>query len=217
MKIIVTTCAQYAHIMPDFALAFVRAWPDCRWPVTIMAAEPDPESNLFTPYSPRGMPSNWEHLVCKDLGWAANLLGLISLDDEPFLLLFEDYILDAVDAPVLEACARIIEDIQGIGMIRVHPVPGPTLPWISHIGEIDKAQPYAISFQAAMWRPAVLRDLLRPDEDPWRSEINGSARAIGYDRFRFLGTKESALGYRNLMRRGQEQSDVRAWIEANLR
>lgn len=194
MRIIVTTCPAYAHILPTFAKAFHRAWPpDFPWTATFVGA--------FHP----------------DLGWANNLLSYLGDDDEPFLLLLDDFVLDAVDPILLSVAAEHIT-LPEVGMVRVHPCPGPTLPWPGNpaLGEIDKAEPYAISLQASIWRPQVVRDLFAAGEDAWQTETQGSVRARDYTRYKFLGTRRSAVGYRELMRRGQIIAEAQAWVEANL-
>lgn len=217
MRIIVTTCDRYAHILPTFAKAFVRAWPDCPWPVHILWMTAD-LSRGQTRLGP--IVDQWGIWRLQDRGWAATFLNFLGNSTEPFLLLMEDYILDAVDPALLQACDLLMDAISDVGMIRVHPVPGPTLPWNNGhgpIGLIDNAEPYAISLQPAIWRPEVCRDLFDPAEDVWRTEINGSVRALDYRRYIFLGTKESACGYRGLMRRGLVDPDTRAWVAANLK
>lgn len=213
MRVIVTTSLKYAHIIPTFVQAFLRAWPGCPWPVQVLYSGEQREY----PHLPQG----WSTHVTNDLGWTSSLLGFLGYSDEPFLLLLDDYILDAVDKGLLYHAAQWMTT-PAIGMVRVHPCPGPTLAWPWRtgkpykFGEIDKAEPYAISLQAAIWQPQVCRDLFIPTENPWQTEIDGSKRAKGYDRFTFIGTVESAVGYRELMKRGAEIPETRAWVDANL-
>lgn len=214
MKIVVTTCDRYAWIIPDFIRAFLRAWPDCPWRVDLVWGRSDARP-LAEPWIPNG----WSIYATPDVTWAANLLAFLDLGDEPFLLLLEDFILDTVDDKRLRAIAKIFDHAPDVGLVRVHPCPGPTLPWhgtVDPLGVIDKKEPYAISLQATMWRPQVIRDLFRTYENPWQTEIEGSKRAADYDAYTFLGTKESAIGYRELMRRGVEVLETRHWIQSNL-
>lgn len=216
MRIIVPTCHKYLeHIAPVFTKAVRRAWPDFPWPMTMLLAnETGKPYGLFTPL--RDTP-RFRVVYTVDHGWASNLLNFLGDSDEPFLLLLDDYILDVVDHRLLELAVQAIE-LSTVGMVRVHPCPGPTLdfPFSPELGEIDKREPYAISLQAAIWKPQVIRDLFRHGEDPWQTEIDGSRRAAGYSGFHFLGTKASAIGYRELMKRGQVVPETQAWCEANL-
>lgn len=217
MRALITTCAKYAHIMPTFARAFQRVWPVCPWPVTVLHAGQSEAESI------PNLPADWQQHFTNADGWAASLLEYLGDSDEPFLLLLDDYILDALDHRLISAAARWFEVAPDIGMVRVYPCPGPTWPlsWWgyteSDFGSIDKREPYAISLQAAMWRPQVCRDLFRASENPWQTEISGSVRAQTYRTYKFIGTKQSAIGYRELMKRGAEIPDTRAWIEANLK
>lgn len=223
MRILVTTCDAYGHIMPAFARAFVRAWPDNRYPVTVLWAGEDCRPWMEALADLPEPVKDWRLFQMPDMGWSANLIWYLDRtarqESGPFVLLLDDYILDAVNTRLVGLAAHLISHPESpYGMIRLHPVPGPTLPTaLPDIGMIDNERPYAISLQPAIWKPEVITDLFRSNEDAWTAEISGSQRAIDYARYDFAATWQSAIGYRGLMRRGGlVDADTQAWIEANL-
>jgi hypothetical protein len=145
-------------------------------------------------------------------------------DDEPFLLLLEDYILYKSDMELFYECASTIEMYSTVGMIRLVPIPGPTQAWSDfrgrskRIGRLDKSThaSYCVSLQAAMWKPSVLWEVLEPDLNPWKTEGRGSRRiAQGKicHQYQFLCTYKPALNYKNLLRRGKLDEDTLTWLK----
>jgi hypothetical protein len=185
-----------------------RAWPNCPHNLEILGCT----------QMPRGIERYAQvTLLGEDKGWPGNLLAWISDRDEPFILLLEDYIIQSVDVRLMAKACQAIQ-IDTIGQVRLVPVPGPTKRWREDedLGEIDKNEAFAISLQAACWKPEVLRDLLISGETPWEVEGRGSQRARnGYDRFTFLGCYGWALTYRmgGLMNRGGILPEVQKWID----
>lgn len=167
------------------------------------------DGNIFHRIGTSGPPSNW----------SGDVLNGIASMNEPFMLLLIDYLLVEANKPLLNRAWWKINDplVADIGMVRLLPCPGPTRPFLlTEFGLFDKSQPYSISFQAAFWKPQVLRDLLVKGEDAWDAEFNGSKRAASYDEYRFIGTKENAISYKNLFRRGERQEDAWRWYNDSL-
>lgn len=201
MKIIVPTCKDYSKIIPAFRTCFCAVWPDCPYPVSVLYngiernVDDDP---------------TWEQ---EDLGWASNMLLWLENETEPFLLLIDDYLLVGVWGYVVKQAGRLI-GTSAIGMVRLTPWPGPTLESaIDGFGEFDKQAPYLLSLQAAMWKPAALRELLRPGESAWQTEIDGTKRAKE-SRYDFMGTSagNAAVVYQNYYRHGKAVPDVVEWL-----
>lgn len=213
MRVVVTTCDAHVHVVEFFIKAWRKAWPNCTWPIEVVAG-------TICPPCANAELVNVVQLGL-DEGWSDNMLIYLNEfypnGNDPFLLMLEDYIVTEVSADYMELCETAARN-PIVGQVRLVPIPGPTLDWEGHdsIGEFDKEEPYAISLQASMWRPEVLQDLLVMDENPWQVETKGSRRAKTYDKYIFLGARGHALKYLNLLRRGEEREDVLEWIHGNL-
>jgi hypothetical protein len=69
--------------------------------------------------------------------------------------------------------------------------------------------PYQMSFQAAIWNISLLRAVLRPYEDPWTSEIQGTARLKTADEeYVVLGTINNPLKYQPVYRSKRVSLDI---------
>ena len=201
MKIVVPTCDKYAWLIPLFLKYWRRAWPDCPFVLEIVGGTLPTEGADNV-------------LLGEDRGWATNMLSYLGEGDEPILLMLDDYMTDSIDAGLVLIAAKLIEQ-PDIGMVRLYPCPGPTLPYSNEFGEIDKHEPYGVSLQPAIWKPKVLCDVLLSGESAWDTEIQGSVRVRGYDAYKFIGTIKTAIGYRGYMRHGESVSETVAWVEAN--
>lgn len=206
LRVVVTTCDKQAHVVPLFVKYFQRAWPDCPFDVEFVG-------NTKMPQEARRLGK--VVLVGEDEGWSTSMLRYIGDSTEPFLLLLEDFFLaDVVRKPFQAAVEAILQ--PNVGQVRVYPDPGPTLPWNNseYVGKIDKQKPYALSLQAAFWKPQVFRDLLVQGENPWQVETRGARRARSYGKYLFLGTYEKAVVYKEYLRRGEPIEETVKWMEA---
>lgn len=209
MKIAVITCDRYAWLCPLFLKYWQRAWPDCPYRLEVVGG------TLPTPGADNV-------LLGEDRGWATNMLSYLGESDEPILLMLDDYMTDSIDADLVGWAEKLI-NFPRVGLVRLYPCPGPTrtlwptLPELpaDAFGVIDKHEPYGVSLQAAIWRPQVLREVLRSGETPWETEIDGSVRVREYQQYEFLATFSSAIGYREYMKRGQPIVSTVDWVEAH--
>ena len=195
-SITIFTCDSYSHIVPLTIKYLDRAWSN------------HPRVEIVTNTIP--IESKYPVIYLgKDKGWCSNILAYVKDKTDPFILLCEEGILTEVDESLLQKAFDAWT--PDLGLLRLFPCPGPTLPWSEDIGEIDKALPYAISVQMSIWNPQTIRDIARPGETPWDFEIQGSQRALNYTP-KFLGTYHSALSYKEYTRRGKLNPDALKWI-----
>lgn len=69
--------------------------------------------------------------------------------------------------------------------------------------------PYQMSFQAGIWNIKLLREVLRPFESPWQSEIEGSKRlAEAGEKYVVLGTTSPPLRYQPVYRSKRVSVDI---------
>lgn len=200
MRIAVFTFDGYAWTIAPFLKYFQRAWPECPYPVEIVTTE------KRLPYS------NVTYLG-KDEGFSSNLIKYVEGKTEPFLMFLGDFILCDPDLNILNAAIREIER-PDVAMVRVHPSPGPTLPWSDLIGEIDTSLPYATCLASTIWKPWFIRDIARHGETA--GQFEGAGKRIPKDyKFHLLCTKNSAIGARNLMGRGLLAQETVEWMKNN--
>lgn len=83
-------------------------------------------------------------------------------------------------------------------MVRLIPKFKPDFPTpdFPKLGRIDNENcaPYCVSLQAAIWRKASLRGLMRKDESIWEFEVNGTRRAADISPG-FFTTRSHVLDY----------------------
>ena len=191
MRIVTFSCARYAWMRPLHEACFSRAWPRCPYPREWV--QDDTRAGWAMTYH----------------RWAARA------GTEPTLVLLDDYMVDWVGTDTIAAAFHVC-DKGGVGCCRVRLCPGGTLPGpLSGITEIDKSLPYAVSLQAAVWRPDVLASLILPNWTPWEVEIDGSKRAA-LTAWQFLATCEDGITYNELSVKGVTQPETLAKAKAIL-
>jgi len=179
IKILVLTCPEYEHLIPEFTERFDKY------------------------YSPREF-SIW----CGDHEWSTDLItALYTVTDEYLIILHEDFFFtEKVD---LDALDKIIEymhkhkKVGRIGLVGAH-----TRERVFHHEDIywkhkDDAE-YLCSFEASIWRKSFLTKYLRRGEDPWVGEVQTSRRAKGKGET-VLWAEKPILIYKDAMRRGVKQ------------
>jgi len=160
-----------------------RAWPECAWPVEVVSGSG---------------------------AWADVMLDWLQGQTEPFLLLLEDYITTHVDKRLM-GNAQTALSRPDVGTVRLVPMPRQPVGG-KYVGWHNVKLPYAMSLQAALWKPDALRIMLRPGECAWATEVRGSQRAKQRAHFRFMGTKDWAIRYQNYLARGVVNPDAERWM-----
>lgn len=75
--------------------------------------------------------------------------------------------------------------------------------------ETSADSPYQMSFQAGIWNIRLLKEVLRPMENPWQSEINGTQRLCELgDRYRVFGTTHAPVRYKPVYRSKRGTLDI---------
>ncbi len=203
--------------IPPALKAVKKMWPNCPYPidVTYNAVAPDISAGDCDRLLARPGP---------DSDWIGGMAYYIKnhCPDEPFLLMLEDYIIVHV-VPERIAIAAEAVSRPDIGMVRLVPTPGPTLPYDEHMGQFDLTKPYATSLQASWWRPSTMLTILealiaRGADSAWHFELEGSRLAQTLDLPIFLGLwrGKGGMSYQNLYRRGKRFPPAEEWIEENL-
>ena len=226
MEIVVITCDAFQYVVPLCMKYMHGAWTDCGEVTTIVT---NTGSHELQQLHASGKVHSIVH-VGADQGWSNNMIEYLNIsgrlvDNTPFLLLLEDYIVYDINWGIMNGAINSIDNYDDVGMVRLVPIPGPTLPWHDHrgrssvIGSLDKTThaSYCMSLQAAMWRPRTLLEVLEPDLNPWKTEGRGSRRIANgriCQNTQFLCTYKNAVSYKNLLRRGKPDEDVLSWLRS---
>lgn len=208
MKIIIFTCDKYARYVPIFYHFWKKNWPDCPYPLVIVAGKKkinlpeDPQVSII--------------YQGEDHGYASNAIQFLSnLPDELCLLMQEDFIIHSVQTVLVLRAERLCTR-PDIGCVRLITLPGPDLPFDEPdgqgFGEIDKPNAiWVFSMQAAVWKRKLFMSLLREGDTPWQAEHAGTARAQRRPE-RFLCSEERVLDYEQYCTLGQDIASAVLWV-----
>ena len=171
VAVLVVSCDKYSDLWEPFFTFLTRYWPDCTYPVFLLAN--------FGDWSRDGVSTV---RIGQDVSWSDSLrLAVQSLGVPYVLTIQEDFLLEA---PVsTQALARAVCELHKRGGAYLRLVPT-AAPWWRRAGRprpivvsIRAHTPYRISNQASVWSSAALLGLLRPGESPWQMEVEGSERS----------------------------------------
>ena len=141
--------------------------------------------------------------------WSNALIKYLNeIQDDLVLILLEDYwLIRPVNFDAIEEAAELMESYRDV--IRFDLTTDRSGSKIAeYAGAFRKLDlcrakgEYSLSFQASIYRKDLLLEVLRPDENPWQTELNGSARlnALPYD---VLGSYQWPLNYMIVMNKGK--------------
>ncbi len=173
VAVLVISCDNYADLWQPFFTLFRRYWPDCPFRVYLVSNNLDPEVKGAQTIA-----------VGDDVSWSDNLRKALGLLNEDYVLLFlEDLFLHK---PV--PTAKVLEIIEwavgkGANCLRLNPSPPPDKQINDIVGSVSSGSIYRTSTVMSLWKKEVLYDLLKPGENAWQFEINGSIRSNKYDGF----------------------------------
>lgn len=203
--------------VPYALKALEKAWPDCPYPIDVAynAVAPEVEGLRYTRLIKRPKPNH---------DWIGNMIYYIRNYNmvDPFLLLLEDYLVCHLVEDRIALTADTIAKPE-VGMVRIVPTPGPSLPYDGLIGQFDMTAPYITSLQAAWWKPATMLKICealiaRGRHTAWNFELEGSRIASTLDLPLFLGLLRDfgGMSYQNLYVRGKRFAPAEEWIRNNL-
>lgn len=170
----------------------------CGQPVTIAGFDP-----------PDNLPPNVNFLSLSQqlpsTQWSDGLLKMLdAIRHKYFILMLEDFWLyDYVDYEYVQELGNMMsDDILRLDLAGNRASYKTASKIAQGIVETPAGTPYQMSYQAGIWHKKNLRRVLKPGEDPWESEINGSARV---EDLRVLGTKPAAMRYQPVWRSKQQR------------
>ncbi|MGI8820264.1 MAG: hypothetical protein ACR2ID_05275 [Chthoniobacterales bacterium] len=169
VSVVVSSCDAFFDAWRPFAFFFRKFWPDCPFPVYLVANKLAVRSQFIRTIH-----------VGRDQGWATNMQLALAQIDTPYLLYFqEDYFLTApVDPEQIardfryavekKAAALCFRDLSAL-----EPEFGRTA---ERIGVVPSESKGRTRLQVTLWQRLALAGILEPGEDAWEMEARGSAR-----------------------------------------
>lgn len=201
MKIVTICCDKYKDTPPTFSYLINKA----KLPYPIVYVTNKQNLNISEPvYYLKGNDMSF--------GWRLRQFIKQHYTDEHLLFMMSDYFIKSADLDLVakahELCAR-----PEVSHVRLRPMPHPQYPYNDDFGKIDKYSRYCLSLQPGIWRTQVLYDLLRDNENPWQTEVIGSAR-VKNARGLFLSSHKWAMPHINYYAKGRPQGIE--WIKDNV-
>lgn len=203
IPVYVTSCDKYINrALRPFAYLFNRYWNSTQ-PVVVIGFQPPPYE----------LPPNFRFFSAGvDNGqrsWSTSVIrALQSLQDEIFILLLDDYFLNA---PVHVGGVRSLADYVGLHPEALRLDLTTDRLYAGDMFDAEKwghrfdivetpaGSMYQMSLQAGIWRRSLLLKLLKPEMSPWEVELQTSPPP----EMRVFGTRQAPVSYANVFQGGQ--------------
>jgi len=200
--IVVPSCDGYEDSWLPFFSFFFKYWPDCPFPVYLITGEKiysDPRVQTIA--------------LGVDNGWANNMkVSLETIPEKYFLYFLEDvFLTKTVDTKRILSLLEVLKN-NNVSCLRLYPSPGPDGPFLfnKELGIIGKQAPYRVSTMTAIWDKEAFIRLLKPGENAWQMELDGTRRSWLSDELFLSVWKESpAIEYlATAIKKGHWQYDA---------
>ena len=220
MRVLVTTCDHYHHVLKIFIYQFQKYWGRDQEVLILGFTPPNydlPENFSFLSLG-RGEeypPQRWTDALIK---------ALSQVEDEVFVLMLEDYILTR---PVNLAALLILHDYMmqfkdvikiDLGEDRLY-AGGSDLTY-NNVGFIDliksmPGSPYHMSLWPGMWNRMNMMMILEPGESAQDLEIRGTTRLSHMQELRVLGTRQAPVRIANVVRSNPQDINLNSLSETD--
>lgn len=206
-------------LLSGFQYLFKKYWSPSQLVRVVGYAPPKDgtlsENFFFVSINPRNYPaSEWS------TGLLQSLDHFIEGGEEFMIFMLEDYwLMESVDHETIQCLMEYMYD-QPRNILRIDLTADRCQHrrFITHHGQAQNGcqiirtaahSPYQMSFQAGIWNIKLLREVLRPYENPWKSEIDGSKRlATAKERYVVLGTRNRPVRYQPVYRSKRGTMDI---------
>lgn len=193
MRIVVSTCDKYDHLMPGFAHQFNKYW-DSNQAVDVLGFRPPP----------RELPGNFVFHSMEPVetrSWTDNLRGWFAQQpDEYFVFLLDDYwLVKPVDMLLVDKMEREVKKGAVKGDLSRNTAHFAHVKRNGDLVEAASNALYRTSTQPCIWRRGFMLNLLRPRLSPWQFELQDNpAVKVG----RIVGTDTQIYDYANIYYKG---------------
>ncbi|MDC4205851.1 MAG: hypothetical protein MPW17_05655 [Candidatus Manganitrophus sp.] len=190
LAIVVASCDKYSDLWEPLFDLFFKHWPDCPFPVYLVANQKRFEHSKVTTL-----------LSGEDRDWSSSIQQAVQgLPHRYFLFWIDDaFLVKKVDT---QGLLRVLEDAIGrnFSFLRLRPNPKPAIWLNAYLGEIEENADYRVTLFATVWRSEVFHKILKSGESAWEFELEGTKRSCKMPRF--LCTKKEAFAYIHGVERG---------------
>src|SRR5688572_28272941 len=168
MRIAVISCWKYRDAWKPFFDLLEKFWPNRPYGADLISDE-IPDLGWTN-----GIKA-WPRSVRPGGAWCESLVKITSKPEEKWLVLQEDFFLNApVNQDLIEHALKLMER-ESIGAIRLYPCPGATEPSDDpYFGPVARHTMYRNSLQATIYRPGYLRAIAERYNTPQEFELQGS-------------------------------------------
>lgn len=185
MRVVVVSCWKYHDCWEPFATLLGKYWPN--HPYALLITDHHDQWHFLPELDCLDLNRETTNGIC-DESWCSIVAyfahckhGPTFTNDEPFLLMQEDFLLNApVNQELVEHGLKLMER-QAIGAVRLYPCPGATESSDdNYFGPVARHTPYRNSLQATIWRPSYLRAIAERYKTPSEFELEGSEWASSH-------------------------------------
>lgn len=147
--------------------------------------------------------------------WTTDLITALNcVNDDLICFLMDDYWINRmVDVMAIRWCKQYMQEHPEVARFdictdRLYAAGATDYAKVGYLDIIksDPYSPYHFSYQASLWRRALLLECIEPHETPWESEMRGDARLRELGAL-VLGTRQGPLRYTIAVQRGKFTPD----------
>lgn len=191
LSILILSYDGFSDVWPIMLHYFSKHWADCPY-----------DTYLLTNYKT----INMEGIVCLQVGedksWSDNVLNALDKIESEFVLtIFDDFIFSS-NVITKEICRYLeLAVYNRYDYLHLQPKPKPSEKINNSLGRIKEGALYRVSLCNTIIKKSVLIDLLRPNENAWEFEYNGSIRSDKY--YHFYASYKQVISYYNAIEKGR--------------
>jgi hypothetical protein len=167
LAIVVASCDKYSDLWDVNFELFFKNWPDCPYPVYLIANHKRCENPKVTTL-----------LAGEDLDWSTTISRAIANLHQSHLLFWMDdfFLVGRVDSiEIVRLFKQVVE--KKLAFLRLRPYPAPPNWSVEGIGALSKGAAYRVSLPVTIWSVDTFRQIIKEGESAWEFEINGTERS----------------------------------------
>lgn len=208
MRAVVFTCDSHLWLMPIFLHFYKKNWPDNPYQVDFVTETKKIKGiNIF---------------CTGKIPWADGAIKYLeSLEEQTFLLLLGDYILEnVIDTNRIKVAESLCSNDIGCVRLYAHDRESHFLvnSNIEDFKEYPLDKPYSVSLQPSIWQKEFLLEILQKGENIWQTEVDGSKR-ICESKKKVIWSDVPILSHCNppfgYMKRGKIRKSSEQWVKEN--
>ena len=192
MKIVISTCNQLAHLVPNTVGKLYKYWPGSKENIVVLHFDKKPEVGCETYYM--GPQGKWGR------SWSDPIRDtfMAEFDDEYFCLWLDDYILtEPVDMERLAEMEGWVRDGVQKAILCSRSIANVTCePFHNGLLKVTQNSKWRSTLQAAIWRTGYFKFYLGYAQDAWDFETENQYRMSG-DKASIICTEDGVCQYNN--------------------